>query len=86
MREAEMVAFAVLASPGLGWETDEIAGWRRPVLRQTWSIDPATGKPVARWVSEGPPRAGVVAPAGESRLATHLGTEDAETVLERLAT
>jgi hypothetical protein len=60
IREAEMVGFAVLSSPGLGWETDETSG-RRPVLLQSWSIDPTTGKPVARWVAE--PQAPLVAAA-----------------------
>ena len=54
--------FAVLASPGLGWETDETTG-RRPLLCQAWSIDPATGKPVARWVSTATPRTVTTAPA-----------------------
>ena len=57
-----MDGFAVLASPGLGWETDETAG-QRPALRQTWGIDPATGKPVARWIGEVPAPV-VAAPPG----------------------
>jgi hypothetical protein len=33
---------------------EALLGHQRPTLRLTWELDPQTGKPVGRWIIEGP--------------------------------